>query len=101
MDYKVPPRSGNRQKDTLLKRNMQNNYYQKDAKQQEGADKGEKLSSIIIHKIKGGYKETLFKKATKTRVSKNKERNYQKEGSSENRDPTTDLRVAAWEKLPD
>ena len=55
---------------------MQNNYYQKDAKQQEGADKGEKLSSIIIHKINGGYKETLFKKATKTRVSKNKERNH-------------------------
>ena len=49
----------------------------------------------------GGYKEPLFKGKRQKPESQKIKKIIQKEGPSENRDPPTDLGVAAWEKLPD
>ena len=63
--------------------------------------KGKNYQASLFIKLKGATKRIYSKKQRKPESQKTKKGIIQKEGSSENRDPTTDLRVAAWEKLPD
>ena len=63
--------------------------------------KGKNYQASLFIKLMGATKRLYSKKQRKPESQKTKKGIIQKEGSSENRDPTTDLRVAAWEKLPD
>ena len=80
---------------------MQDNYYHKHAKQQEGVDKEEKTMKHHYSKSQRGLQRAFIQKSNKNQSLKTKKKIIQKEGSSENRDPTTDLGVAASEKLLD
>ncbi|KAH0862619.1 hypothetical protein HID58_079830 [Brassica napus] len=83
--------SGLRRKEILLKRN---NYYQKHAKQQEGVDKEEKTMNHHYSKNQRGYKEPLFKKATKTRVSKQRKESFRNKAPLRIANPQ---RISGWQ----
>ena len=61
MDYTAPPRSRNRRKDILLKRNMQNTTIRSMRSNRKEWTKGKNYKASL-YIIKGGYKEPLLKK---------------------------------------
>ena len=69
---------------------MQNNYYQEHAKEQGGVDKEEKTMKHHYSKSQRSLQRAFIQKSNKNQSLKTEKGIIQKEGSYENRDPTTD-----------